>query len=43
MAQKGWSKFIRGTATYVGTGTYANASDPNAAAAQALFAALPVR
>ncbi len=42
MVQNGWSKFIRGTATYVGTGTYANPSDPNAAAAQALFAALPV-
>jgi len=42
MVQNGWSKLIRGTATYVGTGTYANPIDPNAAQAQALFAALPV-
>jgi hypothetical protein len=36
MVQYGWSKFIRGTATYVGTGTYPDST------AQALFAALPV-
>ncbi len=36
MVQNGWSKLIRGTATYVGTGTYPDAN------AQALFAALPV-
>ncbi len=42
MVQKGWDKFIRGTATYVGTGTYANTTDPDAGAiAQAHFAALP--
>ena len=42
MVQYGWSKLIRGTATYVGTGIYANPGDPNAANAQALFAALPI-
>ena len=41
MVTNGWDKFLRGTATYVGTGTYANTSDPNAAAAQAKFAAFP--
>ncbi len=41
MVQNGWNKFLRGTATYVGTGTYNNPSDPNAAAAQTHFAALP--
>jgi hypothetical protein len=35
MVQKGYSKLYRGTATYVGTGTYPNA------AIQAKFAALP--
>jgi len=35
MAQRGWSKLYRGTAIYVGTGTYPNA------AVQAKFAALP--
>jgi hypothetical protein len=42
MVQNGWDKFLRATATYVGTGTYTNSSDPTtAAAAQASFAALP--
>ncbi len=41
MVQNGWNKFLRGTATYVGTGTYNNPADPNAAAAQTHFAALP--
>ena len=41
MVQNGWDKFIRGTATYAGTGTYTNSADPNAAAAQAKFAAFP--
>jgi hypothetical protein len=41
MVTNGWDKFLRGTATYVGTGTYANTSDPNAAAAQTKFAAFP--
>ncbi|HZL17228.1 MAG TPA: hypothetical protein VFG23_05745 [Polyangia bacterium] len=41
MVTKGWDKFIRATATYVGTGTYTNSSDPNAARAQASFAGLP--
>ena len=41
MVQKGWNKFLRGTATYVGTGVYANVNDPNAAAAQDNFAAFP--
>jgi hypothetical protein len=41
MVQKGWNKFLRGTATYVGTGTYNNAKDPNAAASQMKFAAFP--
>jgi hypothetical protein len=35
MVSKGWSKLYKGTATYVGTGTYPNA------AIQAKFAALP--
>jgi hypothetical protein len=35
MVSKGWSKLYRGTATYVGTGTYPNT------AIQAKFAALP--
>jgi hypothetical protein len=35
MVSKGWSKLYRGTATYVGTGTYPNS------AIQAKFAALP--
>lgn len=35
MVQKGWSKYYKGTATYVGTGTFPNA------AIQAKFAALP--
>jgi len=35
MVQKGWSKLYRGTATYVGTGTYPDAT------AQAKFAAFP--
>ncbi len=43
MVQNGWNKLLRGTATYVGTGIYNNPSDPNAAAAQALFAALPTK
>ncbi|MGA7743114.1 MAG: hypothetical protein ACLP66_23590 [Polyangia bacterium] len=42
MVQNGWDKFLRGTATYAGTGTYTNSSDPNATAAQANFAALPM-
>ncbi len=41
MVQNGWNKLLRGTATYVGTGIYNNPSDPNAAAAQARFAAFP--
>ncbi len=42
MVQQGWDKLVRGTATYVGTGTYASTSDPDAGAiAQAHFAALP--
>ena len=41
MVSNGWNKFLRATATYVGTGTYTNVNDPNAAAAQAKFAALP--
>ena len=41
MVQNGWDKFLRGTATYAGTGTYTNSNDPNAAAAQANFAKLP--
>jgi hypothetical protein len=35
MVQNGWDKFLRGTATYVGTGTYPDA------ATQAKFAAFP--
>ncbi len=42
MVKNGWDKFIRGTATYVGTGMYSDSKDPDAgAAAQALFAKLP--
>jgi hypothetical protein len=42
MVQKGWDKLVRGTATYVGTGIYSDAIDPDAgAAAQAHFAAMP--
>ena len=42
MVQKGWDKLIRGTATYVGTGIYSSATDPDAGAiAQKLFKALP--
>ena len=42
MVSNGWNKFIRATATYVGTGTYSDANDPAAgAAAQANFAKLP--
>jgi hypothetical protein len=41
MVTNGWDKFVSGTATYVGTGTYANPNDPNSAAAQANFAKLP--
>ena len=42
MVQQGWDKFIRGTATYVGTGVYTDSTDPDAGAiAQAHFAALP--
>ena len=41
MVSNGWDKFIRATATYVGTGTYSNTSDPNEASAQTNFKNLP--
>ena len=41
MVKNHWSKYVEGTATYVGTGTYNNPADPNAAHAQTNFAALP--
>jgi hypothetical protein len=41
MVESGWDKFLRGTATYVGTGTYTNSGDANATTAQARFAAFP--
>ncbi len=41
MVSNGWDKFIRATATYVGTGTYNNANDPHAATAQTNFGKLP--
>ncbi len=41
MVSNGWDKFIRATATYVGTGTYNNTSDPNLKTAQMNFQNLP--
>jgi hypothetical protein len=41
MVQNGWNKYVSATATYVGTGTYNNARDPNATHAQAQFGKFP--
>ena len=41
MVKNHWSKFVRGVAQHTAQGSYTNPNDPNAARAQANFAAMP--